>query len=252
MYLLVLPSVVLVKKSEKEVRRILTMDATLLPNELLQHVLFYTDGIAARTCLLWYVLSPDKRVRLSSISTAPLLEWALQEGCLSLKYNHISAQPEDNIDSILREIYHLLKYDQDTEEYRKTKHIRVPRWFCSDSVEKRGLYVSSIEKMAKESPYWKILLSYSCAFYGYSSLVSQNDLYTAGHHGGEVVRQQLFSAPTWEGRGNTLRYLKSMGCQWIFFSGSKKDQQCLQRKVENHDFCQTCMKKSTVKRVYSM
>ncbi len=128
------------------------MDTSLLPNELMQRILFYTDGIAARTCLLWYVLSPDKRVHMSSVNTAELLKWALQQGCQSWKYNHISTRHEIDIDSILMEVYHLLKFDQNTEEYLKTKCVRSPRWvYMSSSAEKRDLCTSAIKKIASRS-----------------------------------------------------------------------------------------------------
>ncbi len=228
------------------------MDTTLLPNELMQHVLSYTYGIAARTCLLWYVLSPDKRVHLSSVNTPSLLEWAIQQGCQSWKYNHISTHSKTDVDSILREVYNAVTYDQNTEQYSRTKCTSIPVWFGNkDTVTKMKMLVSAIGEIVKRQSYWKVFLTYSCAFYGYGSLLSQGDLYTMDHYGKEeVARLGLLSAPKWNKHNDTLKYLKSMQCQWVYISGSMKGRQCLGRKVEGRNHCQMCMKKATVKKMY--
>ncbi len=247
MYLLVLRVPVCEKVEEKDEKNPLPMNIFLLPNELLQHILSYTDGIAARVCLLWYSLSPDKRVHLSSINTPGLLEWALQQGCQSWKYRHTGVFTETGVDNILKEMYNMVKYDQSTEEYSRTRCVKIPMWTC----DKKEMFVSAIGEMVKKQSHWKVFLTYSCAFYGYKSLLSQDDLYTMDHFGKrEVNRLGLLSAPTWHGHSDTLRYLESLVCQWIYVSGSIKGQWCLQRTVKDRNHCQMCMKKATVKKLY--
>ncbi len=216
------------------------MDTSLFPNEILYHVLSYTDGIPARVCHLWRDLSQDKRIHMRSVSTPSLLEWAQQQSCQSWTYEHTSTRPEPDTVSIIRDVYSMVKYDRDTEEYLRTGKIKVSKWTYNSSAERKKLLGSAIEEVVREASSWRLCLLYSCAFYGYTSLFSLEDLHTEGRHDERVVRKELFSAPEWNGHNGTLWYLNSLGCQRIF--SNNYGGQCLQRKVGGSDFCEKCKK----------
>ncbi len=219
----------------------------LLPNELLYHILSYTDGIPAHVCHLWHALSSDKRIHLNSISTVELKGWALQQGCMSWHY-YTGSRSETEVMEMILEQFLILKMTRQVEVYVSTlsfsTHHQKQRMINRGIVE----LITKINKYLQTESCWKVYLSYSSAFYGYSSLLAEEDLYITCQ-GKEIIRQEILSAPKWNGHTETVEHFNTLGCQWIFVNGPRKGKYCLQRKVSGYNYCKVCMKKITVKKM---